>query len=100
MFEDLSFPIMIDHLGDDCDYVSVTGAVTKTIKGIFNEFVGAIDELTRCIITIKSDATLGVASPRRGDQLTVAGNTWYVIDIRSDNAGTHELRCDRSMEDV
>ena len=98
--EDFCMAEMITHLGDSITYRVVNSSTTRTINAVFNEFVGAIDEIARAIFTIHSDAVRGVVEPRRGDRLTLNGVEWKVVDIRSDNAGTHELRCDRGQEDV
>lgn len=91
-----AWPLMDNHLADDITYIPVGSAgAGTTVRGVFNEFVGAIDDVSRAILTVSSDE---VTSPARGDKFRVAGYLWRVIDIRSDNAGTHELRCDRSVQ--
>lgn len=96
-FEDLALPILLEQLGDDLTYTQADGTSLGTIKAIFNEFVGAIDEKSRAIFTISSS---DVGDPKRGDRLTLAGRTWRVIDVRADQAGSFELRADAPQEEV
>jgi hypothetical protein len=99
--DDFCMAEMITHLGDSVTYRPVDSATSRTISAVFNEFVGAIDEISRAIFTIHADNdTRGVTNPRRGDRITLDGREWKVVDIRSDEAGTHELRCDVAQEDV
>lgn len=76
--------------------VARTGA-TSTVLVIFNEFVGAIDDRRRAIFTVASaDFT---TPPDRGDHFVLDGDTarWTVIDVRDDQAGGVELRCDGTL---
>lgn len=91
---------LFDKVGENCTYVTVDQVTTKTIKVIFNEFVGAIDEKARALFSLDADPTLGVNQPRRGDSFVFQGNRWKVVDFRSDEAGMHEVRCDLSQRDV
>lgn len=91
---------LFDKVGENCTYTSVDGLTVKTIKVLYNEFVGAIDEKGRSLFSLDADPTLGVAQPRRGDRFVYQGVTWRVVDFRSDEAGMHEVRCDVSQRDV
>ena len=101
-FEESAVPRLKAYLGDLADYYPVVTGISQVLTVVFNEFVGAIDEKSRAIFTI---ASADVSSPRRGDRFVITGGQfateqWTVIDIRGDESGTYELRCDRSLEDV
>ena len=88
-FSEAGIDRLIDELGDTVTYKVASSGSTSSISAIFNEFVGALDEFGNAIFTIKSS---DVASPKRGDLITLGTNVWTVLDVRSDNAGGHELR--------
>lgn len=92
---------MSDKLDDLFSYRSVDGGTTATsVPATFNEFVGAIDDVARAIITISTVVlTANGITSRRGDRWTLSGRTWKVIDIRDDEVGEQELRCDTTQED-
>ncbi|HYE91764.1 MAG TPA: hypothetical protein VEA38_12120 [Terriglobales bacterium] len=85
---------LLGHLGDSVTYTPVSTGVGVSRTAIFNEMVGvAGDKEANAIFTMSSNASTGVASPARGDRITTSDNrVWSIIDIRSDAAGTHELR--------
>ena len=91
-----AFEPMLDYMGDTVVYTPV-GGTAVTIQAIFNEQVGAIDDRQRAIITV--DASV-VTNPRRGDRFTLSSRTWKTVDVREDEAGTVEMRCDLAQEDV
>lgn len=100
VFADAGMPLLNEHLGDTVAYESVDEVNTFNITLVFNEFVGAIDRRARAIFTgASADFDAQSVTPRRQDKFTLAGDTWSVIDVRYDNAGTYELRCDRTLED-
>lgn len=76
--------------------VAKTGA-TSTVWVIFNEFVGAIDDRRRAIFTVA--AADFATPPDRGDYFVLEGETsrWTVMDVRDDQAGGIELRCDGTL---
>ena len=88
-FEEVGITELVNELGDSVTYTVAATGSTSTIDAIFNEFVGALDEFGNAIFTIQSS---DVSSPQRGDTITLASNVWTVLDVRSDNAGGHELR--------
>ena len=98
MFGDMFSAAPVDKLldvhADTVSYKAVDGTVTS-IKAIYNEFVGALDEFGNCIFTISTDPAQGIADPERGDEITFAGEEWTVVDVRDDEAGMSELRCIR-----
>lgn len=51
--------------------------------------VGAVDEKERAIFRVKDDVAW-----ERGDYVVFLTNRWTVIDIRPDELGMLELRCD------
>ena len=83
---------LLDQLGQTITYTPVGGSPV-TRQAIFNEFVGAFDEKGNAIFTIASDSTTGIASPGRGDKITLGSDIWEVWDVRADQAGGFELRC-------
>jgi hypothetical protein len=96
LFEDHAVPQLQRVLGDQALYTQVNGTSLGLITIVFNEFVGAIDMKTRALFTA---AAADLPSPRRGDSFVLSGEAWLIIDIRADEAGTYELRCDRPLED-
>ena len=85
---------LLDVHSDTVSYKQVDGTVSS-IAAIYNEFVGALDEYGNSIFTISTDASIGIASPERGDEITFAGEEWTVLDVHDDEAGMAELRCIR-----
>lgn len=71
--------------------------VTVSVPVIFNEFVGAIDDRRRAIFTVAA-ADFSIP-PDRGDFFVLEGETsrWTVLDVRDDQAGGIELRCDGTL---
>lgn len=100
IMDDFGKAQLFDKVGENCAYTDVTGATTKTIKVVFNEFVGAIDEKGRALFSLDADATDGILQPRRGDKFVFQGVQWQVVDFRSDETGMHEVRCDVAQGDV
>ena len=93
-FKDSAVPLLKQYLGDTCTYYYLDGT-TISIVAIFNEFVGAIDNLSRALFTI---AFADNPAPRREERFLLNGEEWSVVDVRNDEAGTFELRCDRTLE--
>lgn len=84
-------------LGETATYTYAASQVTQTVVVIFNEFVGAVDDRSRAIFTVS--AADFAPPPDRGDYFVLTGETsrWTVIDVRNDQAGGIELRCDSSL---
>ena len=87
---------LLDIHGDTISYKTVAG-VTSSLTAIYNELVGALDDFANAIFTISTDASIGVAAPERGDEITFAGEQWTVVDVRDDEASMAELRCIRGQ---
>jgi hypothetical protein len=84
-------------LGESATFTHVATGTSLTVTVVFNEFVGAIDDRRRAIFTV---ATADFAtSPDRGDYFVLSGATdrWTVLDVRDDQAGGMELRCDGTL---
>ena len=88
---------LLDIHGDTISYKTVAGVVT-TPQGIYNELVGALDDFGNAVFTLSTDASIGIAAPERGDEITFAGDQWTVVDVRDDEAGMAELRTIRGMQ--
>jgi hypothetical protein len=77
---------------------AATGA-SKSIKAQYGVNVGAVDPFDDAFFLIHSDATLGVASPQPGDQLTTPDSVvWTVVKVRGDGLVSWELRCRAPQE--
>jgi len=83
--------------GDTISYKTVAGVVT-TPEAIYNELVGAMDDFGNAVFTVSTDASIGIAAPERGDEITFQGDKWVIVDVRDDFAGSAELRTIRGME--
>lgn len=84
-------------MGTPATFTYAADGSTATITVIFNEFVGAIDDRRRGIFTVAAaDFT---TPPDRGDHFVLEGDTdrWTVLDVRDDQAGGIELRCDGTL---
>lgn len=96
-FDEMANPRYAEQLGDSTTVYPVDGTASFTAYMVFNEFVGAIDDRARAVFQVDSD---DYDNPRRGDRLVLNARSWYVIDVRKDETGTYELRCDAAQEDV
>ena len=63
---------------------------TSTINAQFEFQVGAVDAKERAVFRVADDVAW-----ERGDYVTFNSERWTVIDIRPDDLGMLELRCDR-----
>lgn len=99
-FVQLANPRLQQHLGDPVTVTLVDQSIVdRPVTMVFNEFVGAIDERARAIFLCPSADYPG-GNPRRGDAITINGRTWYTVDVRKDETGNYELRCDNTQGDV
>ncbi len=91
-----------DMLDDDMDNVflntlefaaaitrTTLAGVTSSINAAFEFQVGAVDEKERAVFRVKDDVAWV-----RGDYVTFNSEQFVVIDIRNDDLGMLELRCD------
>jgi hypothetical protein len=102
-FEHL-FDRAIDRLlsveGEPVSLYRAVGGSSQTpesVVAIFNEQAGAVDENRRAIFTLKA-SDLGTPL-ERGDWFVLTGETdpWYVVDVRDDESGGIEVRCDGKL---
>lgn len=99
-FVDLANPRFQQHLGQTVSVTLVDQSIVgRQVSMVFNEFVGAIDERGRAIFLCPTTTYPG-GNPRRGDAITINSRTFYAVDIRKDETGNYELRCDVTQEDV
>lgn len=99
-FVQLANPRFQTHLADDVTVTLVDQSVVdRAVRMVFNEFVGAIDERGRAIFLCPTADYPG-GNPRRGDAITINGRTFFTVDVRKDETGNYELRCDVTQEDV
>lgn len=94
-----NFKAQVDEDMDNVFLNSVEFADTMTITdldgadvadlAVFEFQVGAVDEKERAIFRFKDDAVL-----LRGYFITFQSQRWTVVDIRPDELGMIEVRCD------
>lgn len=78
---------------DTISYRVASSGATSSIPAAVEEQIFAIfDNKANKKFTISADAANGVASPQRGDQITLNSEVWDVIDVQ-DVDGMFELRC-------
>ena len=79
-FEDLMSMASDAHLhvhGDSVSFVHAQTGVTETVSVIFEEYVGATDELRYGIAHARVDDFS--SSPERGDYFTIGGVRWTLL---------------------
>lgn len=67
----------------------LSGTTTTTPAGFVFQ-VGAVDEKERAVFYIADDVTIA-----RGFYITFLGEQWTAVDIRPDDLGMTEVRCDK-----
>ena len=81
-------------------YYATDPSTGTAVTAVFNEQVGAIDGYRRAVFTVDADASpFSTTEPQRGDFFVLSGQTdrWVVVDVRNDQAGAIELRCDGTL---
>ena len=70
----------------------------ESFLAIFNEQVGAVDEIGRTVFTFRL-ADAATPALDRGDWFVLPGETerWYIVNYRDDKSGGIEVRCDRKL---
>ena len=91
LFDD-AFAKLLEVEGETVTYTTSAG-VASSISAIFDRMIYANDEKQDGHFHISDNASTGIASPNRGDTVTHESVVWTVIDIRTDDDGSHELRC-------
>ena len=86
-------------MGESTTFTYAAEETTQSITVVFNEFVGFVDNYRRAIFTARTDA-FSTREPVRGDHFVLAGETarWKIVDVRNDQSGGVELRCDGHLE--
>lgn len=84
-----AMPKFLERLAELIIYTTVAGsASTRTaIVNVSDDF----SDVWRATFTMSSNATLGVASPEKGDRITYDSNVWTVVGVVPDYAGGHEI---------
>lgn len=100
-----AFDAMSDVLGDQVTLVRyLDDGTTATIQtsSVYVEQAGFVDDFRRAVFQVLKDAAGGWSSVRKGDYLTIQEDPfalrWEVMEIRDDNSGILELKCDGTME--
>lgn len=63
---------------------------TTTPKAVFVFQAGAVDEKERAVFYLADSVTIA-----RGYYITLNAERWIVVDVRPDDRGMNEVRCDR-----
>lgn len=95
---DMAFDALADIEAVTADfYTAVASSTSTSVQVIFNEQAGFVDGFRRAIFTVDRDV---IANPLRGDFFILDGETdrWTIVDVRNDQAGAFELRCDGTLE--
>lgn len=88
-----AFAKLLEAFGEAITYTPVATRVGISRSAIYNRMTYAVDQNQDAHFQMSSDATLGVATPVRGDRITHEGTIWTVEDARADDDGSHELKC-------
>ncbi len=98
---DLAYDVVDSVEAEAANFYYATDPTSATaVTAVFNEQVGAIDGFRRAVFTVDADsAPFSTTEPKRGDFFILSGDTdrWYVVDVRNDQAGAIELRCDGTL---
>lgn len=86
------------RLMEDATLTYALDASTASLKVSFIEQVGFVDDRLRAVFTY--DANDLTTALQRGDYFVLDGQTqrWFAVDIRDDESGGIEVRCDAYME--
>ena len=101
---DMGFDVLASVQSIACTFYTAVNPTSGTsVQAIFNEQVGAIDGYRRAVFTADRDAAaFSSAEPLRGDFFVIdsdaSGARWVVVDVRDDESGGYELRCDGTLE--
>lgn len=71
--------------------VTALDATTVTAPAAFVFEAGAVDEKERAKFYLADSVTIA-----RGYYITFAGERWIAVDIRPDELGMNEIRCDKA----
>ena len=109
---ELAFEDSLVQLGDLMLYEQPPGGTYQQVRGIFNEYAGAVDDQARALFSVSKKSGAVTENVTVGDHFyfgaeadVLAENIsaleqWTVTDVRDSKDGTAEIRADRSKLEV
>lgn len=93
-----SVHLSADDFGELVTYTTPGGTATTSVKAVYQEYLGAIDEKTQAVFIVPISQ---VATPVRAAKITrTNGEVWKVIDVSQKDTAAANLRAVLAQETV